>query len=360
MYWSVVLLVVFLVGCAAPNQVERLEAADGITQYTDLQERRFGNLYPGKKRYPYTCKENCYPVSSLLQCEENQPAENCKFVGENLVPDLSLGVSVKWLGHASFQIIMKDGSVFLFDPVSRQFDWPVNWAFRLDSGFNRKEPKWLTQNQIAEVDAVMYSHIHYDHFNKADIKKIGNQPKYLVPLNFAEHFSSNDYKISEMSWYSSTKVGKTDVHFVPAHHFSSRIWVPYIYNDDDKTLWGGWVLEEEGKRIFFAGDTGYSDHFKDIQQTYGDMDICLIPIASYFHEQSGEWYRYVHTTPEDALQAAQDLNCKAMVPWGYGNASWKMGDHSSHSPLLRLLHMANQLKIDTPLIILNEGEIAEF
>jgi L-ascorbate metabolism protein UlaG (beta-lactamase superfamily) len=68
------------------------------------------------------------------------------------------------------------------------------------------------------------------------------------------------------------------------------------------------------------------------------------------------WYRYVHSTPEDALVAAQALNCKVMIPWGYGNNSWKMGEHSSHSPLLRLLKMHKAMNSPIPLHILNEGE----
>ena len=64
----------------------------------------------------------------------------------------------------------------------------------------------------------------------------------------------------------------------------------------------------------------------------------------------------MHTTPEDALVAATELGCKVMIPWGYGNGSWQMGDISSHSPLLRLLHMQRQLNSQVPLLILNEGD----
>ena len=42
-------------------------------------------------------------------------------------------------------------------------------------------------------------------------------------------------------------------------------------------------------------------------------------------------------TPEDAVTAANDLRCKVIIPWGYGNAGWGMGDKSSHAPLLRFL-----------------------
>ena len=163
-----------------------------------------------------------------------------------------------------------------------------------------------------------------------------------------------------MAWYTSKKIGKTAIHFVPAHHFSNRIWVPYLYEDDNATLWGGWVFEHEGNTLFFAGDTGYSPHFKDIKARFGDIDVCLLPIASYFSETSPKWYRKVHTTPEDAIVASQDLGCKVVVPWGFGNASWMMGDKTSHSALFRLMKMKQQLNTTIPWVILNEGGQVSF
>ncbi|MCH9691844.1 MAG: MBL fold metallo-hydrolase [Gammaproteobacteria bacterium] len=204
------------------------------------------------------------------------------------------------------------------------------------------------------------SHNHYDHFSKNDLHKIGTNTDYYVPLGFAKHFPKSGYKITEMAWFSTTELQGLKIHFVPAHHFSMRIWIPLVYKDTNSTLWGGWIIEYQGKRLFFAGDTGYSKHFSDIRQRYGGIDVCLLPIASYYHEEEAAWYRYVHTTPEDALTAAEELNCKVMIPWGYGNTSWKMGDHSSHSALLRLLHMHHKIQADAPLYILNEGEIAQF
>jgi len=351
---KLIILLNLIVGCATPNNVQRIEATDLSVKNKMQGPDRFSNLYPLKKSYPETCSENCYPASEMVECKTS--GEDCLFIGKQSLPMLNTNFAIRWLGHASFHIQSPDGTKFLVDPVSGQFDWPVNWAFRLSTGFNRQEPLWPTNKEMEDVDAVLYSHIHYDHFNKDDIEKIGTSAEYFTPLGFAEHFSKNGYQINEMPWFSTKSFGELNIHFVPAHHFSSRVWVPYLYEDNDKTLWGGWVIEHQGRRLFFAGDTGYSKHFKDINKQYGDMDICLIPIASYFHEQDGDWYRYVHMTPEDALTAAQELNCKVMIPWGYGNSSWKMGDHSSHSALLRLLHMHKKLKSDIELYILNEGE----
>lgn len=103
----------------------------------------------------------------------------------------------------------------------------------------------------------MYSHIHYDHFNKDDIAKIGAVPMYLTPLGFAEQFPENGYKVTEMAWYASKNIGEVTAQFVPAHHFSSRIWVPFFHEDHNATLWGGWLLEHNDKTLFVTGDTGY-------------------------------------------------------------------------------------------------------
>jgi len=342
------------------NQVHRIQPTTGGTN--KATDGRYENLFPKLADYPLTCSENCYAPHQDVACDE--PAEQCHYIGKsatevaaNLDPQLTnSGFEVHWLGHASFLVTTANGQQFLFDPVSDEFDWPVNWAHELTGGFTRQTPQWPASKTLSKVDAVLYSHLHYDHFNKADIKKIGNQPTYFVHLDTAEHLPAANLTVKEMDWFTHTEVGDTRVHALPAHHFNSRIWVPFIYDDNEQALWGGWLLEHNGKTLFFAGDTGYSKHFETINDTYGAIDVCLIPIASYHHETQGKWYRYVHTTPEDALQAAIDLDCRVMIPWGYGNTSWKMGDKSTHAPLLRLLNMKKEVAEDLPLLILNEGE----
>ncbi|TPV57375.1 Zn-dependent hydrolase [Aestuariibacter sp. GS-14] len=352
--------ITLLQACSVRNQVDVIAPESSVVVYANIEgyEDRFQNIYAKFSDYPVTCSENCYPLSPVIQCET--PMQDCVYTGEKREVTTDTGFHVTWLGHASFSITTDQGQHFLFDPVFDQFDWPVNWAFRLSEGFFRNKPAPLPQGALNNLDAVMYSHIHYDHFNKHDIGKIGTKPAYLVPLGFASHFGQGGYNITEMAWYASKRIGNTTLHFVPAHHFSNRILVPYIYEDENKSLWGGWVLENNGKTVFFAGDTGYSPHFRDIAERFGNIDICLLPIASYFSEEAPKFYRKVHTTPEDALVAAKELGCKAMVPWGYGNASWRMGDITSHSALFRLLHMYDELNAEVPLYILNEGESIDF
>ena len=360
MKFVILSFVLLFCGCAAKNHVETNAPSESVIKRdsTGGFEGRFSNLYANFPSYPITCTTNCYAPTDKIKCEGDM--EDCVYRGDNPSLAIDSGFTVRWLGHASFVVTTEEGQQFLFDPVFEQFDWPVNWAFKLADGFFRNPASTLSSQEIEQTDAVMYSHIHYDHFNKSDIEHIGNMPSYLVPLGFGEHFPAGGYDITEMAWYAKKALGDTTIHFVPAHHFSSRIMVPFLYEDNDKALWGGWVLERNGKTLFFAGDTGYSAHFKDIGNRFGRIDVCLLPIASYFSESSPKWYRNVHTTPEDTLVAAKELNCGVVIPWGYGNASWQMGDKTSHSALFRLIEMDKQLNNTIPLYILNEGEKVTF
>jgi len=350
---TLIALACALVACSIPNQVSVV--SEGGVMPSQV-EGRYRNLYSGKQSYPYTCSEDCYPVRPELQCEIPSPAQSCRYIGPR--PELAgdTGFKLTWHGHASFSISTPDGKQLLIDPVSEQFDWPVSWANRLLGSGHRQPPPSLKADLFAKADAVLYSHLHYDHFNKSDLARVGEQAQFFVPPGMAAYFPSKGYRIQEVQWFASASLGETSIQGMPAHHFNSRYWVPFIYDDHEKALWSGWLLKHGGKTLFFAGDTGYSKHFSDIRARVGPIDICLLPIASYHHEEQGAWYRHVHTTPEDALAAAQDLDCKLIIPWGYGKYSWGMGDVSSHAPLQRLLKNYSKLERQVPLLILNEGE----
>ena len=115
-----------------------------------------------------------------------------------------------------------------------------------------------------------------------------------------------------------------------------------------QTLWGGWLFEWNNLRVYFAGDSGYSDVFKDMRQRYDEFDICLMPISAYFQRQ---W----HFTPEDAIQASVDLGCKTVIPWGWG--TWVMSYEHILEPPRRLQYAYDKLQPENmELRILKMGE----
>lgn len=331
--------------CSTANNVQQAHGIPHNAAELVQTKQPFRNLYRGSIPYPAHCEQDCYQPHPMVRCQT--PAEQCLYTGPQRAPELKSGFTVHWLGHASFSIMAPDGQQLLLDPVTGQFDWPVNWAAHLVGTKARRTTPKVNQQQLAATDAVIYSHLHYDHFSTRDIKRIGTTAHYYLPYGMAAYMPAGGYNATEMAWYSSAKQGGLSIHALPARHFNSR-----TLGDENQALWASWLIQHGDKKLFFAGDTGYSQHFNDIKQKYGAIDICLLPIASYH----GPNYRAVHMTPEDALMVAAELSCKVMIPWGYGNASWQMGDHSSHSPLLRLLHMQQRLQSAVPLLILNEGD----
>ena len=79
-----------------------------------------------------------------------------------------------------------------------------------------------------------------------------------------------------MDWYDEIKVNDLKITFLPAVHWSKRsLW------DTNKTLWGNFLIEYKGKKIFFACDTGYGNIYKELGNKYGPIDLTFINIGAY-------------------------------------------------------------------------------
>ena len=138
------------------------------------------------------------------------------------------------------------------------------------------------------------------------------QPKIIVPLGVAELLPLKDRgRVVEMDWWQTLAISEEiKIHFVPAQHWSGR----GIF-DGNKSFWGGFVIAGKKTKIFFAGDTGYSSHFKLIREKLGPMDISMMPIGAY----EPRWFmREQHTNPEEAVLAHKDLGATLSIGIHFG------------------------------------------
>ena len=212
------------------------------------------------------------------------------------------------IGHATY-LIKLGNTTIITDPIFSKNAGPLIF------GPNRFTEPALKLDEIPKTDLFLLTHNHYDHQDMSTIRKFPfKDAKVLLPLKLGKYFTPYRFKdVNEMDWYDEIKVNDDlKVTFLPAVHWSKR-----SLTDTNKTLWGNFLIEYKGKKILFACDTGYGDIYKKLGKKYGPIDITMINIGAYNFKPMFDKSIY-HTTPEEALNVAKDLNSKKVIGMHWG------------------------------------------
>lgn len=228
---------------------------------------------------------------------------------------------ITYVNHATF-LIQTAGLNILTDPVwSNRFS-PLSFA-----GPKRMRPPGLKFEDLPDIHLVILSHNHYDHLDIETLKKIDElyAPEFIVPLGVDLYLNNESISnTTALDWWDSEAISDSlNVTSVPAQHFSARGLF-----DRNKTLWSGYVLETGFGNIYFAGDTGYGDFFKEIGEKFDKITVGLIPIGAY----KPEWFMGpIHVNPEEAIQVHKDLN--AEISFGMHFGTFPLADDGMKEPV---------------------------
>lgn len=255
--------------------------------------------------------------------EPGKPLPIEAITDNRLAGDRGNDMRITWLGHSTI-LIEIEGYRILTDPVFSERASPFQWL-----GPKRFHPVPIATDRLPALDAIVISHDHYDHLDYHTIRKLApTTSRFFVPLGVGDHLISwgvDRNKITELDWWQEARLDDAIMlAATPAQHFSGR----GLFSRNT-TLWASWVILGKKNRIYFSGDTGMFDSFREIGKRYGPFDYTLMHVGAY----SDEWPK-VHMTPEEAVQAHIDIGGKVLVPIHWG--TFRLAFHDWSDPAERL------------------------
>jgi len=242
-----------------------------------------------------------------------------------------------WFGHSSY-FIQINGKKFLIDPVFSGNASPLAGSNKAFNGSNI-----YSAADMPVIDYLLITHDHYDHLDYKTVIQLQQKArKVICGLGVGEHFERwgyNEKNIIEKNWNEEiTLENNITIFTTPARHFSGRGF------KRNTSLWLSFLLQVNDYKIFIGGDSGYDTHFAEIGKTHGPIDLAILENGQY----NAAW-RYIHTLPDEFLQAADDLQAKKVLP--VHNSKFAMANHAWNAPMAVIASLnKKQGFLQTPVI----------
>jgi L-ascorbate metabolism protein UlaG (beta-lactamase superfamily) len=196
-----------------------------------------------------------------------------------------------WLGHSTV-LLEVDGARLLTDPVLR----PRVLHLRRARDALRFAPHRL--------DAVLISHVHYDHLDLPSLRRLGGSPLFVVPRGAGSLLRSRGFEhVVEVEPGGEEKIHGATIRATQAEHDSRRT----PFGVETPAL--GYLVSG-AVSTYFAGDT---DLFAGMSAIADDLDIALLPVAGW-----GPRLPPGHLGPRSAAEALSLLRPRIAIPihWG--------------------------------------------
>ncbi len=243
---------------------------------------------------------------------------------------------VIFIGHATTLIQVGNINI-LTDPIWSDYAGPIGLVSP-----KRVHPPAIAIDELPKIDYVLISHNHYDHMDIATIKILKRKfdPKFITGLGNCYYLNDKkdlDLDCLEMDLNETYKVDNDIlIHFLEAKHWSQR-----SLNDRNKTLWGSFAIISDNFKVYFAGDSGYGDHFKAIGNKFNGFDVALLPIGAY----EPRWFmKDHHINPKEAILAHIDLKARKSIAIHY--KTFPLGREDYFDPIFDLQKAETELEFD--------------
>ncbi len=245
--------------------------------------------------------------------------------------------------------ILVGHSTVLFDAGSFHILTDPNFDSSMGFIMRRMVKPAFNIDELLNKTIIVITHSHIDHLSLSSIRQIKDVHAILCPKKTGRYFNNlHEDKVFEVDHGESKKIAAARITALPAMHTSAR------YFWERKTTTNSYIIRINGKTIFFVGDSGYSQVFKNIGRKYS-IDVAFLPIGlatpSFLFGKD-------HLSPADAVKVFVDLQARFMVPVHYGTFRTILERHSW--PLKEFCRLTRLYDLEKKVIIPQFGERFEF
>jgi L-ascorbate metabolism protein UlaG (beta-lactamase superfamily) len=211
-------------------------------------------------------------------------------------------VSVRWLGHASFQIKTTNKIIYID---------------------LKKYGKTIETTEKADI--ILVTHNHGDHCSPQKIENLTKKDTIIIaPKNCAKRINGN---VKTLKPGETTTIGNITIQAVEAYNTkhlkpSGKPWHPKGYGV-------GYIIKAENKTIYHAGDTDFIPEMKQLK----NIDLALLP--------TGNKYTMDNTEAAEATKAINPKTAMPMHTWETNRQEYKT---------------KTETNTKTKVILLQEGE----
>ena len=244
---------------------------------------------------------------------------------------------ITYVGHATVLVEM-GGVRILTDPLLRG---------RI--GLLRSKTSTFDEGWRRNLDAVLISHAHSDHFDPPSLRSLAETTKIVVPTGVGRRARKLGFsRVEEVEVGAEIEIGSVLVTATPAAH--GRL--PRVLKPPTPV---GYLLENSAS-IYFAGDT---DLFADMALITDQLDVAMLPIWGW-----GPRLGAGHLDPRRAAEALRLLRPKVAIPIHWGvlhpvGLGWTRPGYLRF-PALRFLSDAGREAPKVRVEVLEPGQTFEF
>jgi L-ascorbate metabolism protein UlaG (beta-lactamase superfamily) len=200
---------------------------------------------------------------------------------------------ITWIGHSTV-LIELDGVRLLTDPV-----------FRRRFAHLRRVGAEGDAAALGTLDAVLLSHLHYDHLDLPSLLQLGRDQRLVVPAGAGRLLRKRGFeRIDELARGEGLAIGGVEIEATHAEHSGQR----FPFGADVPAV--GYLVSGS-TCVYFAGDTDLFDGMSTLAPPR--LDVALLPVAGW-----GPRVPAGHLDPRRAAQALELLRPRTAVPihWG--------------------------------------------